>query len=256
MFDKDSTKGTITVALVSCIVASVLVCWATVSLRPAQEANKAKDNKKNILQAAGIYQPGMDVEEAFKQVEPRMVDLATGAFVEVDTKGFDAKTAAKDPATSEAIPLSEDIAKIRTKAKQTVVYLIKKDGQVDSIILPIYGKGLWSTMYAYMALAGDGTTVKGLAFYEHGETPGLGGEVDNARWKALWPGKMIYDKASNLMINVIKGPVDPNNPDAKHMVDGLSGATLTTRGVNNLIRYWMSNEGYAPFLKHLKEQGA
>ena len=252
----ESPKKIITVALAVCLVCSVLVSGAAVALRPAQERNKALETKKNILQAAGIYQKGMDIDAAFAQVEPKMVDLKSGQFVAGDIARYDGKKAAKDSATNYQIPKNRDQAKIRQRASKVVIYLVKDQGKVQTLILPIYGKGLWSTMYGFVALAADGNQVKGLSFYEHGETPGLGGEVDNPRWKAQWKGKLIFNKQGELVIGIAKGAVDRNSPEAVHQVDGLGGATLTTRGVENLIRYWLGQDGFGPLLERIRKQGA
>jgi len=251
----ESIKRTLGVALAVCVVCSVLVSTATVALKPLQEANKAKETKKNILMAAGIYHDGIDIDQAFSKVEARLVDLKTGKFIEGDATAYDVRKMAKDPKESEKIPAKLDMAHIRTKAPKAVIYMIHKDGALETLILPIYGKGLWSTMYAFMALQGDGNTVKGLSFYDHGETPGLGGEVDNPRWKALWPGKTLFDQQHNLQIRLPKQAVDNNLPESIHQVDGLGGATLTTRGIENLIRFWMGSEGYGPLLKQIHGQG-
>jgi Na+-transporting NADH:ubiquinone oxidoreductase subunit C len=126
---------------------------------------------------------------------------------------------------------------------------------LQQVILPVYGKGLWSTMYGFISLDADMTTVVGFAFYEHGETPGLGGEIDNPNWKNLWPGKRIYDDQGKTRIEVVKGTVDRGSANAIYQVDGLSGATLTARGVGNLLQYWMGQNGYRPLLAKLKQEG-
>jgi Na+-transporting NADH:ubiquinone oxidoreductase subunit C len=115
----------------------------------------------------------------------------------------------------------------------------------------VRGAGLWSTLHGFLALENDLNTVAGLGFFEHGETPGLGGEVDNPNWKALWPGKKVYDEG-DAKIQLIKGSVDANTAEAEHKVDGLSGATLTSRGVTNLLQFWMGENGYKPFLSNLQ----
>jgi Na+-transporting NADH:ubiquinone oxidoreductase subunit C len=96
--------------------------------------------------------------------------------------------------------------------------------------------------------------VKGFTFYEHAETPGLGGEIDNPRWKNSWKGKHVHDKEGNVIIEVIKGQVDTSRPESKHQVDGLSGATLTARGVDHLVKFWLGNNGYGLFLKRLGKE--
>lgn len=252
---KNETIGkTLLVAGALCVFCSILVSSAAVALKPIQEKNKLLDAQKNILEAAGLMTEGGDIEALFKQVEIRVIDIETGLLTEaVDAKTFDAKKAAKNPALSIMIDKSDDIAKIKRRAKYANVYLVNKDGKLDTIVLPIYGKALWSTMYAFVALKSDGSTVKGFTFYEHGETPGLGGEVDNPLWKNQWPGKMIFDEKQNLKIQVLKGKVNLQSPEAKHQIDGLGGSTLTTRGVENLILYWMGKDGFAPFLENLRK---
>jgi Na+-transporting NADH:ubiquinone oxidoreductase subunit C len=130
------------------------------------------------------------------------------------------------------------------------VFLIKQPGsdKIQQVVLPVYGKGLWGTLYGYLALKSDLETIQGITFYSHKETPGLGGEVDNPLWKAQWDGRKLFDENGKPASLVFKGTAPSDDPYA---VDGLSGATITSRGVTNLIRYWASDEGYGPFLKKL-----
>ncbi len=120
-------------------------------------------------------------------------------------------------------------------------------------VVPIYGKGLWSTLYGFIAIDADGKTIRGITFYEHKETPGLGGEVDNADWKAKWGNpelpKYAYDDEGHVAIRVMKGSINPSDDDAKYKIDGLSGATITSRGVTNLVQYWLGDDGFGPYLK-------
>ena len=106
-------------------------------------------------------------------------------------------------------------------------------------------------MYGFLALESDLETVAGIGFYEHNETPGLGGEVDNPRWKASWVGKQAYS-SGQMAISVLKGRADMTLPEGNYQVDGLAGATLTTRGVNNLVQYWLGEQGFQPLIGHLK----
>ena len=243
----------LTVALGLCLVCSVVVSTAAVVLKPAQQANKTLDLKRNILMAAGLLDPALSVEEQFEQVETRVVSLDEGRFVEgVDPASFDQREAAKDPGQSRAIPGDADPAKLVRREDQALVYLVRdQQGGLDKIILPIRGYGLWSTLYGFMALESDGNTVAGLGFYEHAETPGLGGEVDNPNWKAIWPGKQIY-QGEQVAIQVLKGAVPAGSANAQWQVDCLSGATLTTKGVDNLVRYWMGDQGFKPLLENLR----
>jgi len=248
----DSTSKTIIVALALCIVCSVIVSTAAVMLRPAQQANKDLDRKTNILAAAGLLKEGLTVEEQFAGVTTRAVDMATGKFTDsVDLATYDQRKASKDPALSDDLG-DADIAKIGRRAKVSLVYIVQGDSGIDKVILPIKGYGLWSTLYGFVALESDLNTVAGLGFYEHAETPGLGGEVDNPVWKAKWIGKKSYDADNQQALTVLKGSVDSSRPEAIHQIDGLSGATLTAKGVDNLIKFWMGKDGFAPFLANLR----
>ena len=253
MSSNDSIKKTLIVAFSLCIVCSVIVSTAAVMLKPAQEANKTLDRKRNILAAAGMLQEGMSVEEQFSQVTARVVDLRTGRFADdVDPDNYDQRKAAKEPTGSERLSAAQDKAKIARRVHYAIVYLVEdSNGDVDKVILPVHGAGLWSTLYGFIALESDGNTVAGLGFYEHGETPGLGGEVDNPRWKAFWPGKQVY-RDGEVNIALIKGSVDPGNASAPWQIDGLAGATLTANGVTNLVQFWLGENGFQSFLDNLK----
>jgi Na+-transporting NADH:ubiquinone oxidoreductase subunit C len=252
----DSTKKVFTVAFSLCLVCSLLVSAAAVGLKSIQQENKVLERKENILKAAGIYNEDVPVDELYKQIEAKVVDLATGKYVDMDAANYDQRKAAKDPNLSVTIPSAEDQAGIGHHAKLANVYLLKDGNSLKRVILPVYGKGLWSTMYGFIALDPDLNTVKNFGFYEHAETPGLGGEVDNQDWKAQWVNKKIYNAKGEPVIDVIKGSVNAEDPKAAYKVDGLAGATLTSRGVTNLVRYWLGEGGFEPYLKRIaKERG-
>lgn len=258
---RDSVSRTLLVATVLCIVCSVLVSATTVALRPYQEANKELNRQRNILAAAGLYDPKHPAEtpvaELFDQrVAAELINLETGepAHPEaVNEETYDPREAARKADLSAPVEPPNALPGITRREKYAFVYRVSDEsGRLSQVVFPIYGKGLWSTLYGFIALDADGTTVHGITFYEHGETPGLGGEVDNPRWKALWPGKKVFDEQSNVDIEVIKGTVDSDSPEAVHQVDGLSGATITTRGVSNLVRYWLGENGFGQFLEKLR----
>ncbi|EQC46223.1 Na(+)-translocating NADH-quinone reductase subunit C [Bacteriovorax sp. Seq25_V] len=253
----DSTAKTLIVATLLCVVCSVMVSWAAVSLKPLQDKNKVLDVKKNLLVTAKLISATEKSEkvinEAFSKIETKVVDLATGEFVDVDPASFDSVKAAKDPKANYVIPATEDIAKIKTRAKYEKVYLVKENGETTMLVLPVNGKGLWSTLYGFLVLEPDTTTVKGLGFYQHGETAGLGGEVDNPAWKALWVGKKVFNDMWKPVLKVVKGNAASG---AEHDVDGLSGATLTSNGVTGLIQYWTGGNAFGPFLAKWRAGGA
>ena len=262
--DKDSIKNIVIVALSVCFVCAIVVSGAAVSLKPERMANKALDRNKNILIAAGLFEQDVtqlrEIDSLFEKFQIKIVDFEEQRFlsdVEAEAAGINAMTydqrkAAKDPASSIALTKKVDIASIKRRARYSVVYLLEKDGELDRIVLPVHGYGLWSTLYGFIALEGDVNTVSGITFYEQQETAGLGGEVDNPAWKALWPGKTIYNSDHKFSLRVIKGTVNPNSPNANFQVDGLSGATLTSRGVENLVAYWLGDNAFGPILKDLE----
>ena len=248
----ESVAKTFTVALTLCIVCAVVVSSAAVFLRPSQEANKLLDLKTNILASAGLLQEGVDVETQFEKINVKLVDMETGRYTnEIDADTYDQRKASSDPALSVALSSSEDIAKIKRRANFSKVYIVENASGIEKVILPIKGYGLWSTLYGFIALEADLQTVAGIGFYEHTETPGLGGEVDNPKWKASWIGKSAY-KNNTLVLEVIKGKVDNAREGADSQIDGLAGATLTTKGVDNLVKYWLGEQGFKPFIENLK----
>ncbi|TBW48608.1 Na(+)-translocating NADH-quinone reductase subunit C [Marinobacter halodurans] len=260
---KETVTRTVIVALALCIVCSVVVSSAAVLLKPAQVTNRNLDMKTNILAAAGMLEPGASpkhIEELFQKFDVKLVDLDSGTYVDPASLGlkdpmkYDQYKAASDPKMSEALSSSEDIAGIKRQADIAKVFVLKEDGKLKRVVLPIHGYGLWSTLYGFVSLEGDANTIEGLGFYQQAETPGLGGEVDNPKWKALWVGKKVYGPdLEEPQIQLVKGGVGPDAKDKEHKVDALSGATLTSRGVQHLVNFWMSERGFAPYLKKLRE---
>ncbi len=260
---KESVSRTFIVAFLISLVCSVVVSASVIFLKPIQKKNNALNLKKNILLISGMGQEGMSAEEIeakFKNIESKLVDLKTGHYVSVESVGktsdadYVGAKAAKDPKYSRRLTAEQDIAKIKRQENVSKIFLVKKDGKLDTVILPIRGYGLWSTLYGYIALKSDGNTIVGMGFYDQLETPGLGGEVDNPRWKALWPGKKVYDlsKSNDPIIKLVKGGVDPNSPNAMYGVDALSGASMTSRGVTNLVQFWLGKDGFQKYLINLR----
>lgn len=258
----DSTKKTLAVALGVCLVCSVLVSSATVALDSIQKQNKKLDRIQNILQAGDIDYNASNAEEKFSQkVIPIIVDLKDGKILdkskyndELNPDAFDIKSLSESNKYGKKIEPQKDLGDIKQRPKFMLSYeILNSNKEVEKYILPIFGKGLWSTLYGFLALNKDMKTVEGITFYEHGETPGLGGEIDNPKWKASWKGKQALNDQGEPIINVIKGKVDPSSPNKNHEIDGLSGATLTTRGVDNLVHYWLGEDGYSNFIENIKK---
>lgn len=273
MPQRDSVLGTLITATILCVVCSLVVSVAAVGLKDKQDQNKALDRQKNILDAAGLSigefgKPASElskdqIKQLYGWVSEKLVNLETGEIVEeldpdkysfvtdLDPKNYDPKEAAGKTECSVEIGDTEFDPGISRREQIAKVYFVTKPDTegFQQIVLPVYGKGLWGTLYGYLALKDDLSTIQGLTFYEHKETPGLGGEVDNPAWKAQWEDRKLYDENGSPAALVFKGTAPANNPYA---VDGLSGATITSRGVTTLLRYWASQDGYGPFLTTLK----
>jgi Na+-transporting NADH:ubiquinone oxidoreductase subunit C len=250
----DHPKKTIFVAIMLCLVCSILVAVSAVALKPQQQANKETDINKNILDVTGLLSDDSDVNKMFERFEAKVVNLETGQYSKLDPAIYNQRKAAKDPEHNLILTAEQDIANIGKRAKLATVYLLKEDKQVKQIVLPIHGYGLWSTLYGFISLESDLNTVGGLQFYAHAETPGLGGEVDNPSWREQWKGKKAFDAQGDVKIKLARGHVDYTQADAKHQVDGLSGATLTSNGVTNLVNYWLGDHGFGPYIHKMRAE--
>lgn len=253
-----STGYIVGFATIVCLVCAVFVSGAAVGLKDRQDANKLLDRQQKVLTVAGLIEEGASLSRQEitslydASIKARVIDLATGEpNEEIDPTTFDQLKASKDPARSQPAP--ENASKVMRLPNQALVFDIVKDGERKGLILPIEGYGLWGTLYGYLALAPDTRTILGITFYSHKETPGLGGEVDNPRWKALWPGRLAFNEEGVASISVKKGQAGPAAEDP-YQVDGLSGATITSRGVTNLLHFWLGENGFGPFLEKYRAQ--
>jgi Na+-transporting NADH:ubiquinone oxidoreductase subunit C len=250
--NNDSISKTLFVVIALSLVCSIIVSTAAIGLRDKQIANAKLDKQTKILEVSGIKAEG-DVSTLYDEyIEPRLVDFNTGEFVSGNASEYDQRVAAKDPERSVKLPGDDDVAKIIRRADKGVVYLVKEGDEVSRVILPIHGNGLWSMMYAFVAVETDGNTVSGITYYEQGETPGLGGEVENPRWRAQFEGKKLFDEDFNPAIRIVKGGAPQGS---EHGVDALSGATLTSNGVQNTFNFWLGDLGFGPFLAKVREGG-
>jgi len=247
-----STKYTYIFTLALCLICSVLLATAAVVLKERQTENQALDKKKSVLQAANLVAVGEKltparVEEKFASIKPRIVDLKSDTYAEGVAAGADF-----DEDDVPVMTPPPNMAQIKEIPEKVQVFEVMKGDKLDMLVLPIEGKGLWGTLYGYLALDSDTTTIKGITYYDHKETPGLGGEVDNPKWKNRWPGRKAYDSDWNVAIHVIKGSAGPVAEDP-YSVDGLSGATITSRGVSHMLEFWLGDDGYGLWLKGLRD---
>jgi len=225
-------------AMIVCLACSVVLSAAAVGLRDRQDANLLFDMRRNILKSVDLYEPGMDEEAVNRTYDERIVGIVLrgdGTVVE------DRNPATVDPeAEPELLPLYERV----------------DDGKVTAYSFPVSGKGLWSTLYGYFALEADLDTVRGLTFYKHGETPGLGGEIDKPWFQHNFVGKKVRDANGEIVsVTVVKGKAADRHPDPadlQHHVDGISGATMTSNGVTALLRAGL--ERYEPYFSRVRNE--
>lgn len=253
--NKEATGFIIKIAVILSLVCAALVSVAAVGLKSIQDKNAALEKKLNIVSAAGIYKAGDDVDKLFADnIVSQAIDLKTGLPTDaVDVETFNAVKAAKDAKLGLSLSGDQDLAKIGSISKYEVVYFLKEGDKISKVILPVRGYGLWGTMYGFLALDKDGKTVKGLTFYDQKETPGLGAEIVNPKWQQLWVDKKPFDSANQPAIKLVKN-VSTNPEVAAQQVDALAGATLTSRGVENMVNFWLGENGYKPFLTQFVTQ--
>lgn len=239
-----------------CFVCAIVVASASVTLKPRQEQNQLVARLSKVLTVAGLKSADEELSDKEvlsrfeKNITARVVDLDTGKYDDsVDAEVYNQRKAKTDPERSTKAP--PNAARVTRLPNKALVYHVMRDGKVDGVILPIEGYGLWSTMYGYLALESDTRTVAGITFYEHGETPGLGGEIESPSWQERWPGRKVYDDSWNVELEVVKGSVGPPQQDP-YKIDGLSGATITSRGVTNTLEFWFGEHGFGPYLENFR----
>jgi len=255
----DSTRYTFVFATIVCVVCALLIAVSAVGLKQRQDLNALLYRQKNVLLAGGLVKPGEEISQRellkvfVENIQVRLVDLATGELLPVgqpDPIAYDQRKARNDPEQSRPAPPNN--AGVARLPRFGTVYFVMKAGKVHLVVLPIEGAGMWGAIYGFLALEPDGNTVRGLTFYEQKETPGLGGEISNPKWQAVWNGRKVYNENWEPQLTVIKGKAGPPEQAPLH-IDGLSGATITSNGVSRLTAFWMSNSGWGRFLKRFRE---
>lgn len=242
------------------LVCAVLVSASAILLRPLQLEHELVKRYRNVAALTGLVAPDAELDDAtvrdvVSHLDARVLDLETGTFVpDASPDDVDSRAAIEDPARSDPIPADADLARLGRRPREEVVYLVWVDGMLSRVILPIYGQGMWSTLYGLIALEADLDTIAAVTFYEQAETAGLGDRIEDKDWQAQWVGRRIYGTDGKVRFRVAGGRVDPGAPVAVHEVDGLSGATVTSNAVTALVRFWFGEHGYRPFLERLAAQ--
>ena len=251
--NKDSALNIAFVGIGLCLLCSAIISLIAIQLRSVQNENVVKDMQKKIVSSAGLQFEYGSVENAMMNIKTIVVDLDQGKIVDINPNSYELSKELREEGKYKFLSAENDIASIKKREKYSKVYIEYKDDKINTLILPVRGYGLWGILYGYLAIKNDFNTVAGLEFYEHKETPGLGAEIDNPKWKALWKGKKIYQENGEVSLKVIKGNVLASSDNVNYEVDGLSGATLTCNGVTNLIAYWMGSDGFLNFINNLRE---
>ena len=251
--NKDSALNIAFVGIGLCLLCSAIISLIAIQLRSVQNENVVKDMQKKIVSSAGLQLEYGSVENAMMNIKTIVVDLDQGKIVDINPNSYELSKELREEGKYKFLTAENDIASIKKREKYSKVYIEYKDDKINTLILPVRGYGLWGILYGYLAIKSDFNTVAGLEFYEHKETPGLGAEIDNPKWKALWKGKKIYQENGEVSLKVIKGNVLASSDNVNYEVDGLSGATLTCNGVTNLIAYWMGSDGFLNFINNLRE---
>ena len=240
------------------LVCSIMVSTTRVLLAPAPTLTIDLERARHLLFAAGlVLSPGApdddEVRSVFGRLQPVLIDLAAGAEVSTpDAAGYDQRNAAIDPEQSVAIPKDHDLARLGRRAPYAPAYHLPGDGNGGGIVLPLHGKGMWSTIYGYIGLSADYRTVLGISFYEQAETPGVGDRFLEPAWLSGWHGKEVYgpDGAMRLRVSLAQ----PDDANARYTIDAISGATVTSERIGDIVRYWLGDDGFGPYLEALRKQ--
>ena len=257
---KDSPRKALLVVALTAMVCSTLVSAAVVMLRPVQMNNQLLERSRNIMQLTGLLPAGEvpDDEEMlalFKSLDTRVIEISRGRFDdEIDPHTFDKRRAVNDPELGLRIPPDLDVASMGRRSRYAPVYLVWNGDELDRLILPVRGSGMWSMLYGYIAVEDDLSTIAGMSFYEQNETPGLGDQITHEHWLDHWRGRRIFDDHWNVMFRVSEDTVAAGSEAALYEVDALSGATVTANAVTNLMHYWFGPHGYGPFIETVREQ--
>jgi len=253
----DSPVKAVSVTLVVALVCSIMVSTTHVLLEPVQQAYEQLDRNRHIVLAAGLAEPGDNLSDraivaGFTELQPVVVDLqAARSSDDMDSATFDQRAAAQDPELSVEIPREKDLAGLGRRSRFAPAYFYIRADRIERIVLPIHGKGMWSMIYGYLALGPDLNTITAVTFHEQGETPGVGDRFLDPAWRAQWNGKALYDESGTFRFGITAAQLD--DVRERHEVDAITGATVTSDSLENLVRYWVGDHGFGPYLEYLRE---
>lgn len=243
-------------ALGVALACAFLLSLTSQLLGPRQDLAQEADIKRNILQALGLLQNGDSSSCDIRVIDPKRCADITCCYRENVRSiiiGHDGKAVTGSGTKAELIDLAKEMEKPE-RERTLPVFTRVRDNRVLAYCFPVYGKGLWSSIYGYIALDRDLDTVLGITFHKQGETPGLGGEIQYPEFQSRFNGKKIFETGKLVAVTVLKGKADTSLPAALHQVDGITGATITGKGVTMLLKKSLSL--YEPYIRLAKKGGA
>jgi Na+-transporting NADH:ubiquinone oxidoreductase subunit C len=258
--DNQNPIKALLVVTVTALVCSILVTFTVVKLQPIQKSYQNIERNRALVQISGLTNDinllsDREIVNIFQKIEARIIDLRVGQF---DTKynpdTFDTWTIDNNPELSIPIPTENDIAHLSRRSQLITVYLVKDKDTMDRILLPIYGQGMWSKIYGFIALETDLNTIADIIIYKQAETSGIGDKILNSDWQSSWRKRKIYDDKGRLQIGIKGGQSDQKSLVSVHQIDAITGATVTVDAVKNLVRYWFGVHGYEPFLDNFRAE--
>lgn len=216
------------------VTVAAILSVAAMTLQPLQKKNEEINKKQNILTSINIQSTAKTAEKLYGQfiIESYAVNSKGKIKEGVDAFTIDMKKELAKPLVEQSLPVFESTI----------------DNQKQYIV-PVYGKGLWGPIWGYIALKNDLSTIYGAVFSHKAETPGLGAEINTKDFQEQFFGKEIFKMGEFVSVSVLKnGNADP---DSKYQVDGISGGTITSKGVNNMLQDCLSS--YEPFFKKINQ---
>lgn len=253
MLERESTLRTLVIAGGVALVCSLAVSLAVSWLRPFQLAHQSIERNRALVAAArlGDAEPLSDNEvvERFLRFETWLVTVSERSYTVTSGAGADYRSAVDDPERSVELPPDLEGAGLGRRPRHMPVYVLRESGRIERLVLPVFGRGMWSTIHGFVSLGPDLATVTGVRFYEHAETPGIGDRIQDRSWTQSFVGKRAYDEAGEVVLRI-----GAAGGDLTSTVDAIAGATVTVGAVDRLVQFWLGPAGFGPFLAALRAQ--
>lgn len=228
--DRNSNLYTFIFAIVMVIAVASILAFTATTLKPLQADNVKKEKMQSILSTIGVSVDRNQAGEQFDEFVKQQLALNPDGSVneEVDAFSIDLNRETKKPSEEQNFP----------------IYVAEKDGKTYYVV-PLWGAGLWKEIWGYVALDSDKNTIIGASFDHAGETPGLGAEINQSWYEDQYIGKQIMEGENFVSVTAVKGGATPGS---LHQVDAISGGTITSDGVNNMLDERLKN--YLPYFKN------